>query len=205
MPVESGRPAEHGRLPRVSIGPDLSLSPSERTSEVSRATSQLSRQPAEDTRFELARLAPNAPFKRAPKRFHAWYLGHMGWRGAMIGNMGSAVGSQAVAGGVAGPGAGGIVSRPRCPVRGQRCWAVSGAPPLRFLAPRASTRAEPPESTRCRAAQWSIAAPAGSTPTASPITRHSSSARLTNRPLPGDSGGITASFRPGSAARRPGW
>ena len=31
----------------------------------------------------------------------------------MIGNMGSAVGSDAVAGGVAGPGAGGIVSRPR--------------------------------------------------------------------------------------------
>ncbi|MBO0815905.1 MAG: LuxR family transcriptional regulator, partial [Actinobacteria bacterium] len=35
------------------------------------------------------------------------------WGGAMIGNMGSAVGSDAVAGGVAGPGAGGIVSRPR--------------------------------------------------------------------------------------------
>src|SRR5437667_2406555 len=31
----------------------------------------------------------------------------------MIGHMGSAVGSDAVAGGVAGPGAGGIVSRPR--------------------------------------------------------------------------------------------
>ena len=31
----------------------------------------------------------------------------------MIENMGSAVGSDAVAGGVAGPGAGGIVSRPR--------------------------------------------------------------------------------------------
>jgi len=37
----------------------------------------------------------------------------VGWRGAMIGNMGSAVGSDAVAGGVADPGAGGIVSRPR--------------------------------------------------------------------------------------------
>jgi len=31
----------------------------------------------------------------------------------MIGNMGSAAGSDAVARGVAGPGAGGIVSRPR--------------------------------------------------------------------------------------------
>jgi hypothetical protein len=45
--------------------------------------------------------------------FHVRYLGHVGWRGAMIGNMGSAVGSDAVAGGVAGPGAGGIVSHPR--------------------------------------------------------------------------------------------
>src|SRR5215467_1731806 len=43
----------------------------------------------------------------------SWCLGHVGERGAMIGNMGSAVGSGAVAGGVAGPGAGGIVSRPR--------------------------------------------------------------------------------------------
>ena len=34
-------------------------------------------------------------------------------RGAMMGNMGSAVRSGAVAGGVAGPGAGGVVSRPR--------------------------------------------------------------------------------------------
>src|SRR6516225_9284536 len=41
------------------------------------------------------------------------YLGHAGGRGAMMGNVGSAVGSDAVAGGVAGPGAGGIVSRPR--------------------------------------------------------------------------------------------
>jgi len=39
--------------------------------------------------------------------------GGQGSRGAMIGSMGSAVGSDAVAGGAAGPGAGGIVSRPR--------------------------------------------------------------------------------------------
>jgi LuxR family transcriptional regulator, maltose regulon positive regulatory protein len=39
--------------------------------------------------------------------------GHVGGRGAMMGTMGSAVGSDAVAGGVAGPGAGGVVSRPR--------------------------------------------------------------------------------------------
>jgi LuxR family maltose regulon positive regulatory protein len=37
----------------------------------------------------------------------------MGSRGAMIGNMGSAAGSDAIAGGIAGAGAGGIVSRPR--------------------------------------------------------------------------------------------
>ena len=41
------------------------------------------------------------------------YLGYAGGRGAMMGNMGSAVGSDAVAGGVAGPGAAGVVSRPR--------------------------------------------------------------------------------------------
>src|SRR5215468_2959987 len=35
------------------------------------------------------------------------------WRGAMIENMGSAVGAGAVAGGAAGSGAGGVVSRPR--------------------------------------------------------------------------------------------
>src|SRR5262249_55818553 len=40
-------------------------------------------------------------------------VGQVARRGAMIGNMGSAVGLDAVAGGVAGPGAGGIVSRPR--------------------------------------------------------------------------------------------
>jgi len=40
-------------------------------------------------------------------------LGHVGGRGAMMGTMGSAVGSDAVAGGVAGPGARGIISRPR--------------------------------------------------------------------------------------------
>ncbi len=49
----------------------------------------------------------------AVSNFRVRYLGHVGSRGAMIGNMGSAVGSDAVAGGVAGPGAGGIVSRPR--------------------------------------------------------------------------------------------
>jgi LuxR family transcriptional regulator, maltose regulon positive regulatory protein len=47
------------------------------------------------------------------QHFHVRYLGHAGWRGAMIGAMRSGVGSDAVAGGVAGPGAGGIVSRPR--------------------------------------------------------------------------------------------
>src|SRR5215468_11625229 len=39
--------------------------------------------------------------------------GLAGWRGAMIGNMGSVAGAGAVAGGAAGRGAGGIVSRPR--------------------------------------------------------------------------------------------
>src|SRR5258708_11805944 len=39
--------------------------------------------------------------------------GHGGWRSAMIGTMGSAAGADAVAGGAAGPGAGGVVSRPR--------------------------------------------------------------------------------------------
>jgi len=34
------------------------------------------------------------------QHFHVRYLGHVGWRGAMIGNMGSAVGSDAGAGGV---------------------------------------------------------------------------------------------------------
>jgi LuxR family maltose regulon positive regulatory protein len=43
----------------------------------------------------------------------ARYPGQVSGRDAMIGNMGSAVGSDAVAGDVAGPGAGGIVSRPR--------------------------------------------------------------------------------------------
>src|SRR6266567_3857502 len=47
------------------------------------------------------------------QRSPVWYLGHVGWRGAMIGHMGSAAGSDAVAGRVAGRGAGGIVSRPR--------------------------------------------------------------------------------------------
>src|SRR5262250_2819902 len=39
--------------------------------------------------------------------------GHVAWRGAMIGTMGSAAGADAVAGGAAGPGAGGVVARPR--------------------------------------------------------------------------------------------
>jgi hypothetical protein len=47
------------------------------------------------------------------QHFHVRYLGYIGGRGAMIGNMGSAVGADAVAGGAAGPGAGGVVSRPR--------------------------------------------------------------------------------------------
>ncbi|MGH3285732.1 MAG: AAA family ATPase, partial [Streptosporangiaceae bacterium] len=47
------------------------------------------------------------------QHFHVRYVGQLGWRGAMIGNMGSTAGSDAVASGVAGPGAGGIVSRPR--------------------------------------------------------------------------------------------
>src|SRR5262249_10742604 len=47
----------------------------------------------------------------------------------MIGNMGSAVGLDAVAGGVAGPGAGGIVSRPRLFERlGAARLAVGSAP-----------------------------------------------------------------------------
>jgi LuxR family transcriptional regulator, maltose regulon positive regulatory protein len=49
----------------------------------------------------------------AGQHVHIRCLGHVGGRGAMMGTMGSAVGSDAVAGGVAGPGAGGIVSRPR--------------------------------------------------------------------------------------------
>src|SRR5215470_15260681 len=36
-----------------------------------------------------------------------------GWRGAMIGTMGPVAGADAVAGGPAGPGAAGVVSRPR--------------------------------------------------------------------------------------------
>src|SRR5262252_3509712 len=39
--------------------------------------------------------------------------GHIGGRGAMIGTMGSAAGAGAVVGGAAGPGAGGVVARPR--------------------------------------------------------------------------------------------
>src|SRR5215471_16596642 len=40
-----------------------------------------------------------------------------GWRGAMIGTMGSVARAGGVAGGAAGPGAGGVVSRPRLFVR----------------------------------------------------------------------------------------
>jgi LuxR family transcriptional regulator, maltose regulon positive regulatory protein len=47
------------------------------------------------------------------RHFHVRYLGYVGGRGGMIGNMGSAVGADAVAGGAAGPGSGGVVSRPR--------------------------------------------------------------------------------------------
>jgi hypothetical protein len=47
------------------------------------------------------------------RHFHARYLGHASWRGGMIGAMGPVVGSDAIASGVAGPGARGIVSRPR--------------------------------------------------------------------------------------------
>src|SRR5215471_100721 len=39
--------------------------------------------------------------------------GHVAWRGAMIGTMGSAAGADAVVGGAAGPSAGGVVARPR--------------------------------------------------------------------------------------------
>ena len=59
------------------------------------------------------------------------YLGHVGWRGAMIGTMGSAAGADAVAGGAAGPGAGGVVSRPRLFGRlaAQARVSVVSAPP----------------------------------------------------------------------------
>src|SRR5215468_11993066 len=39
--------------------------------------------------------------------------GHAGGRGAMIGTMGPVAGADAVAGGAAGPGTGGVVARPR--------------------------------------------------------------------------------------------
>src|SRR5215469_9964911 len=67
----------------------------------------------------------------AGQYFQVRYLGHTRWRDAMIGNMGSAVGSDAVAGGVAGPGAGGIVSRPRLSERlgaSARVTVVSAPP-----------------------------------------------------------------------------
>src|SRR4029079_103424 len=53
------------------------------------------------------------PARMARSAFPRPVPGHVGWCGAMIGHMGSAAGSDAVAGGGAGPGAGGIVSRPR--------------------------------------------------------------------------------------------
>src|SRR5262252_4259854 len=56
--------------------------------------------------------------------------GHLAWRGAMIGTMGSAAGADAVAGGAAGPGAGGVVSRPRLFERlGVARVTVVSAPP----------------------------------------------------------------------------
>src|SRR5215470_14492977 len=56
--------------------------------------------------------------------------GHAGWCGAMIGTMGSAVGAGAVARGAAGPGAGGVVSRPRLVGRlGTARVSVVSAPP----------------------------------------------------------------------------
>ena len=59
------------------------------------------------------------------------YLGHVGWRSAMIGNMGSVAGADAVSGGAAGPGAGGVVSRPRLFGRlgAQARVSVVSAPP----------------------------------------------------------------------------
>src|SRR5215469_14756033 len=57
--------------------------------------------------------------------------GHVAWRGAMIGTMGSAAGADAVAGGAAGPGAGGVVARPRLSGRlaAQARVSVVSAPP----------------------------------------------------------------------------
>src|SRR5215831_2570510 len=57
--------------------------------------------------------------------------GHAGWRGAMIGTVGSVAGADAVAGGAAGRGAGGVVARPRLVGRlGTRARvSVVSAPP----------------------------------------------------------------------------
>jgi LuxR family maltose regulon positive regulatory protein len=57
--------------------------------------------------------------------------GHAGWRGAMIGTMGSVAEAGAVAGGAAGPGTGCVVSRPRLFERlaAQARVAVVSAPP----------------------------------------------------------------------------
>src|SRR5215472_6209377 len=57
--------------------------------------------------------------------------GHAGGRGAMIGTMGSVARADAVAGGAAGPGAGGVVARPRLAGRiaAQARVSVVSAPP----------------------------------------------------------------------------
>src|SRR5215468_7697616 len=57
--------------------------------------------------------------------------GHVAWRGAMIGTMGPVAGAGAVAGGAAGPGAGGVVARPRLFGRlgAQARVSVVSAPP----------------------------------------------------------------------------
>src|SRR5215831_9170065 len=57
--------------------------------------------------------------------------GHVGWCGAMIGTMGPVAGAGAVAGGAAGPGAGGVVARPRLSGRlaAQARVSVVSAPP----------------------------------------------------------------------------
>jgi LuxR family maltose regulon positive regulatory protein len=65
-------------------------------------------------RLGLADLLDSLSWRMAPVSIHVRYLGHVGWLGAMIGKMGSSVGSDAaVAGGVAALAARGIVSRPR--------------------------------------------------------------------------------------------
>src|SRR5215469_3596871 len=78
-----------------------------------------------------ARCPPPDTWGGRAGQFHVRYLGQAGSRDAMIGSMGSAVGSDAVAGDVAGPGAAGIVSRPRLFERlgaSARVTAVSAPP-----------------------------------------------------------------------------